>query len=172
MLNTTKLLLNEQIKFESVRVIDSNGTQHGIMPSEAAYRLALNENKDLVLVSPEANPPVCKIVDWGKHLYELKKRAKESKAKQTVIDTKEIQLRPTTDSHDIETKMNQVRKFLDKGKHVRFHMRFRGREASHAEIGMTMMNDILEKLGDSVNIDKKPVLNGKNIIMIVSPQTK
>lgn len=171
-MNTPTPLLNEQIKFESVRVIDSDGTQHGIMPSDSAYRLARTENKDLVLVSPEANPPVCKIIDWGKHLYELKKRAKVSKAKQTVVDIKEIQLRPTTDTHDIETKMNQVRKFLDKGKHVRFHMRFRGREATHAEIGMNMMNNILETLGDSVNIEKKPVLNGKNIIMIVSPQTK
>lgn len=171
-MNTHKTLLNEQIDLHSVRVVDGDGEQHGIMTSKSAFDLAQTKGLDLVLISPEANPPVCKIINWGKYQFEMKKRAKESKAKQTVVATKEVQLRPNIDVHDLETKLNKAKKFLEKGKHVRFHMRFRGREASHAEIGMTMMNNILETLGDSVVIEKQPVLNGKNIIMLVAPTTK
>ena len=145
-MNTHKNLLNEDIKLHSVRVVDGNGEQHGIMTSDAAYSLAQSKSMDLVLISPEAKPPVCKIIDWGRHQYDMKKRAKESKSKQTVIDTKEVQLRPTTDVHDLETKMNKAKKFLEKGKHVRFHMRFRGREASHSEIGMEVMNNARRRM--------------------------
>lgn len=171
-MNNNTTLLNEQINLHLIRLVSDDGEQDGIMTSSAAYTIAQSKGLDLVLISPEAIPPVCKVLNWGKHLFDLKKRQKESKSKQTVVDTKEVQLRPTTDVHDLETKMNKAKKFLEKGKHVRFHMRFRGREASHAEIGMEMMNGILETLGDTVVIDKKPILKGKNIIMLVAPATK
>jgi len=171
-LNTQKTLLNEDIVLHSVRVVDHDGEQQGIMTSAAAFELAQGQGLDLVLISSEATPPVCKIIDWGKYQFENKKRAKESKAKQTVVDTKEVQFRPTIDIHDLETKMNKARKFLERGKHVKFVMRFRGRETTHSEIGMDIMKNILESLGDSVVIEKPPLLNGRNIIMLVSPMNK
>lgn len=171
-MNPKAPLLNRQINLSSVRVVDAKGTQHGIMSSDSAYNLAQTENLDLVLITPNASPPVCKIIDWGKHQFNMKKRAKESKAKQTVIDIKEIQLRPTTDTHDLQTKIKHAIKFISKGKHVRFQMRFRGRETSHSDIGMKIMKNILETLGDSIIIEKHPVLNGRNITMLVSPRTK
>ena len=169
MLKSDETLLNEQIKYSSIRVSDSEGNQLGIMSSRDAYSIALRRNLDLVLVAPNANPPVCKIIDWGKHLFELKKKKKAAKSKQTVIETKEIQLRPTTDKHDIETKLRHAQKFIEKGKHVRFNMRFRGRENTHVEIGMKVMNNIIERFGDSVTIEKQPVKNGNSLTMVFSP---
>lgn len=172
LLNKHQPLLNEQINITAVRVVGDDGTQHGIMSSKEAQNLATSKNVDLVLIVPDSNPPVCKIIDWGKHQFAQKKRAKESKNKQTTIDVKEIQLRPAIDPHDLETKLNRVRKFLAKGKHVRFSMRFRGRENSHTEIGMNLMKDVLKTLGDGVIVEKPPVLSGNTIIMIVTPLNK
>lgn len=171
-MTTPPILLNEQINLPSVRVIDEDGTQYGVMPSKEAQKIASNKNVDLVLIAPQSTPPVCKVIDWGRHLFAQKKKAKESKGKQTVVEVKEIQLRPTIDAHDLETKLNHVKKFLGKGKHVRFSMRFRGRENSHSEIGMALMKEVLKTLEKEVKVEKPPILNGNTIIMIVSPQTK
>lgn len=165
-------LLNEQINIASVRVIDEDGTQYGIMPSSEAQKIASRKNVDLVLVAPDSKPPVCKVIDWGKHQFSQKKKIKEAKEKQAVIEVKEIQLRPTIDPHDLETKLNKVRKFISKGKHVRFSMRFRGRENSHPEIGMKLMREVLTTLENDVIVEKQPVLNGNTIIMVVTPSTK
>lgn len=164
----TEILRNEKINIVSIRVTDVDGSPLGIMPSREAYNIALDKNLDLVMVAPNALPPVCKIMDWGKHLFELKKKEKISKAKQSAIVTKEIQLRPTTDVHDIETKLRNAKKFLEKGNYVRFNMRFRGRENTHAEIGMAIMNDIIEQLGDAITIEKKPIKTDNNLSMIIS----
>ena len=165
----TAVLVNDQIDVSHVRVV-AEGDQLGIMRTNDALREARRQSLDLVLVAPNANPPVAKIIDWGKHQYEASKRAKAAKAKQTKIEVKEIQLRPVTDNHDLDVKMKRARKFLSEGKKVRFHMKFRGREASHAEIGMEMMKDILESL-DDIQIEKHPVLNGMNIVMVVAPES-
>lgn len=141
---TQQTLLNEQINLISVRVIDEDGTQYGIMSSKEAQEIAIKRDLDLVLIAPTSKPPVCKVIDWGKHQFDQKKRAKEAKGKQSVIEVKEIQVRPTIDPHDLETKLRNARKFLDKGKHVRFSMRFRGRENSHSEIGMNLMKEVLK----------------------------
>ncbi len=168
-MKTNETLRNKQIDIASVRVTDNEGIQLGIMSSKEAYNIALGRNLDLVLIAPDASPPVCKIIDWGKHLFEQKKKEKQSKSKQTVVETKEIQLRPNTDSHDIETKLKNARKFFEKGKRVRFNMRFRGRENTHAEIGMNMMNEIIETFGDKVIVEKKPIKTDNNLSMILAP---
>lgn len=167
MSNEDQTLVNNQIKLSEVRVIDDNG-QIGVMDSREAYEIARGRKLDLVLVAPTANPPVCKIIDWGKYQYQSKKKAKAAKAKQTVIEVKEIQLRPVTDTHDLEIKLRRAQKFLNEGKKVKFHMKFRGREASHSEIGMQIMLDIPENLIDCV-IEKTPSLQGLNIFMVVAP---
>ncbi len=162
-------LVNDRIEFEHVRVIDADGTQLGIMLTSDAIRKAKFQKLDLVLIAEKATPPVCKIVDRGKELYKAKKKANAAKKNQTVVETKEIQLRPVTDKHDLETKLRRAQGFLDKGKRVRFHMKFRGRERTHSEIGMDMINDILDTL-ENITVEKAPVLNGPNILMIVAPE--
>jgi len=166
---TDKQLINDRIHFEQVRVIDSDGTQLGIMKTQDALRNAKFQKLDLILVSERANPPVCKIVDHGKEMYKAKKKANAAKKKQTVVETKEIQLRPVTDKHDLETKLKRAQGFIDKGKRVRFHMKFRGRERTHSHLGMDMMNDILNTM-KNITVEKEPVLNGPNILMIVAPE--
>ena len=161
-------LVNDRIHFEQVRVIDSDGTQLGIMKTYDAIRQAKSQKLDLVLVAERANPPVCKIVDHGKEMYKAKKKANAAKKKQTVVETKEIQLRPVTDKHDLETKLKRAQGFIDKGKRVRFHMKFRGRERTHSHLGMEMMEDILVTL-ENITVEKQPVLSGPNILMIVDP---
>ena len=162
-------LVNDRIHFEQVRVIDSDETQLGIMNTRDALREAKLQKLDLVLVAERANPPVCKIVDHGKEMYKAKKKANAAKKKQTVVETKEIQLRPVTDKHDLETKLKRAQGFIDKGKRVRFHMKFRGRERTHSHLGMEMMENILETL-ENITVEKQPVLNGPNILMIVAPE--
>jgi len=164
-----KQLVNDRIHFEQVRVIDSDGSQLGIMKTQDALRKAKFQKLDLILVAERANPPVCKIVDHGKEMYKAKKKANAAKKRQTVVETKEIQLRPVTDKHDLETKLKRAQGFIDKGKRVRFHMKFRGRERTHSEIGMDMMNGILDTM-ENITIEKHPVVNGANILMIVAPE--
>ena len=166
---TDKQLINDRIHFEQVRVIDSDGTQLGIMKTQDALRTARLQKLDLILVAEKANPPVCKIADHGKEMYKAKKKANAAKKKQTVVETKEIQLRPVTDKHDLETKLKRAQGFIDKGKRVRFHMKFRGRERTHSHLGMEMMENILSTL-ENITVEKQPALNGPNILMIVAPE--
>ncbi len=169
MTNKNVQLINDRIQFVQVRVIDSDGTQLGIMNTQDALRRAKSQKLDLVLVAEQAKPPVCRIFDHGKELYKAKKKANAAKKKQTVVETKEIQLRPVTDKHDLETKLKRAQGFIDKGKRVRFHMKFRGRERTHSHLGMDMMNDILGVL-ENITVEKEPALNGPNILMIVAPE--
>lgn len=162
-----KIRVNTNITAHKIRVINSDGTQKGIMDLNNALLLAKNQNLDLVEIAPMATPPVCKIIDWGKEIYRKKKIAKTAKAKQHVIHIKELQLRPVTDSHDIGIKLNRANEFLEKGYKVKFSMRFRGREISHTEVGMKIMQDILETL-INITIEKQPILIGNQIQMIVS----
>ena len=164
-------LVNGQINLAEVRVIDDQGTQLGVMNSNRAQDIAQSKKLDLVLVAPNAKPPVCKIINWGKYQYQAKKKAKAIKANQTVIEVKEIQLRPVTDQHDLETKIRQAQKFIDQGKKVKFHMKFKGREAAHSEIGMDIMINIPTQI-ENCEVEKSPVLQGLNIFMILSPENK
>lgn len=162
------MISNEEIDVPQVRLIGEAGEQIGIISTREALQRAKNLSLDLVLVSPAANPPVAKIMDQGRAAYEAKKKAKAAKANQTIVQTKEIQLRPVTDVGDLHRKINDARKFLEKGNKVKFFMKFRGRERSHADIGMGIMQEIIQSLGESANIEKPPVMNGNSIIMIVS----
>ena len=161
--------INEEIRDKELRVIGADGSQLGIMTSSGALALAEEKDLDLVKIAPNAVPPVCKIMDYGKYCFEKQKREKEAKKKQQTVELKEIQISYRIDTHDYETKLNQARKFLSSGNKVRVVMKFRGREMSH----MAMGRDILEKfLADTHEVgscDKKPVLEGRFMSMVINP---
>ncbi len=167
-MNTIVTLLNDDIKVPNVRLIDEEGAQVGIVGIQDALFKARKAEKDLVLVAPDANPPVCKILDWGKELYRIKKAAKISKANSTKVEVKEIQLRPVIDNHDLEIKINRAKKFLSEGKKVRFSMRLRGREMAHKELGMEKMTQVVGML-ENVEMEKEPSFTGNLILMVANP---
>ena len=140
-----------------------------MMSSDKALQLAYNQGSDLVLMSAQANPPVCKIMDFGKYRFEREKREKEAKKKQQTIELKEIQLSPRIDTHDFETKAKQACKFLTSGNKVRVVMKFRGREMSHMTIGRDILEKFLEDTKEVGSCDKKPVLDGRFMSMVISP---
>ena len=160
--------MNQDIKSSRLRVVSQNGEQLGILETREALNMARDQGLDLIVVSGKSDPPVAKIQDYGKLLYEQKKKEKAAKANRTVIVTKEIQLRPVTDSGDMERKINDAKRFLEKNNKVKFIMKFRGRERSHYQRGMEIMNEILHQLGDEIVMETKPTMNGNNITMIVS----
>ena len=144
----------------------------GIMSSEAALQMAYDKSLDLVMMSPDANPPVCKIMDYGKYRFEKDKREKEAKKKQQVIEIKEIQLSCRIDTHDYETKMKRGRKFLEQGNKVKVVLVFHGREMSHQQLGKDMIDRFIADVADLGTTDKKPVLNGKLLSVVISPVKK
>ena len=153
-------------------MIGTDGTMLGIMSSEQALAMAYDKSLDLVMMSPDANPPVCKIMDYGKYRFEKDKREKEAKKKQQVIETKEIQLSCRIDVHDYETKMKRGRKFLEQGNKVKVVLVFHGREMSHQQLGKDMIDRFIADVADLGTTDKKPVLNGKLLSVVVSPVKK
>ena len=165
-----ELLINEQIKDKEVRVVGENGEQLGIMSSEQAFKLALEQDCDLVKIAPNANPPVVKIMDYGKYKFEQTKREKEAKKKQQTVTLKEMRLSATIDQHDLAIKAKNVTKFLKNGDKVKISIRFRGRQLSHTDQGKMVMNKFLELLGDDANIDKNAQMDGRNMFMILSPK--
>ena len=141
----------------------------GIMSSDQALQMAYDKSLDLVMMSPDATPPVCKIMDYGKYRFEKDKREKEAKKKQQVIETKEIQLSCRIDTHDFETKANHARRFLSDGNKVRVVMKFKGREMSHMSIGKEILEKFEAACSDIGTVDKKPVLDGRFMSMVISP---
>lgn len=162
-------LINEAIEAREVRVVNAEGQPLGIMSSREALKLAYEKDLDLVLIAPQAQPPVCKIMDYGKFCFEKQKREKEAKKKQQTVELKEIQLSCRIDTHDYETKLNQARKFLASGNKVRVVMRFRGREMSHMSIGRDLLDKFLADTQDVGVCDKKPVLDGRFMSMVINP---
>jgi len=154
----------------SVRVIDMEGQQLGVISLTEALAEAAKAGLDLVEVSPTAEPPVCRIMDYGKFRYQQSKKVQVSKKSQTVIQVKEIRLRPKTEEHDLEVKIKHVRKFLEQHNKVKISMMFRGREIAYTDIGRKIMEDIKNTLVDGCVIDQQPKLEGRNMIMIVSPK--
>ena len=140
------------------------------MSSQNALALAAERNLDLVKIAPQAQPPVCKIIDYGKYRFEVAKREKEAKKKQKVVEIKEIRLSLNIDKHDFETKANQARKFIAEGNKVKASIRFRGREMGHPEIGLETMNKFSEILSDVANVEKPAKLEGRNMLMFLSPK--
>lgn len=165
-------ILNEQIRSKEVRLISETGEQLGIIATSEALSRAQDVNLDLVLVSPNGDIPVAKIIDYGKFKYEQQKKLKEAKSKQVKVSIKEIRVSPTIDNHDYETKINNAKKFLSKGDKVQFTLRFRGRMITHQEFGREIMKRVIVDLGDSVNVDVAPKMDGRRMFLIVSPVKK
>ena len=160
---------NERIRALDVQVIGSDGGNLGTMPLNKAIELAKQEGLDLIEISPNANPPVCKIMDMGKYKYDLQKKANLAKKKQKVISLKELKLRPGTEIHDYNFKLKNAKKFLTKGDKVKFTVRFKGREMQHIQLGKDLMNRIIEDTKELGKIETHPKFEGKQMIMIIQP---
>ncbi len=149
--------------------MDAEGNQLGILPTREALRLAEERQQDLVEVAPQAKPPVCRIMDYGKYKYEQSKREKEAKKKQRVITVKEVKLRPNIEDHDFHVKIKNALRFLKAGDKVKVTIMFRGREIVHPKNGQALLNKVAQEIGDLATIEKKPKLEGKNMFMILAP---
>ncbi|MCC2231585.1 translation initiation factor IF-3 [Hominifimenecus microfluidus] len=161
-------MINGKIGDREIRLIGSQGEQIGVMNSKEALRMAREEELDLVLIAPNANPPVCKIIDYGKYRYEMARKEKEAKKKQKVIEIKEVRLSPNIDENDVNTKAKAARKFLEKGDKVKVSLRFRGREMSHMNQSRHILDDFAEKLSDIAVIDKPAKVEGRSLVMFLS----
>ena len=162
-----ELQINEEIRDKEVRLIDENGNQQGVVHSDVALRMA----EDLVKIAPQATPPVCKIMDYGKYKFEQGKREKEAKKNQKVIDIKEIRLSATIDTHDMEVKAKATEKFLKNGDKVKVSIRFRGRQIKHGDLGLDVMDTFYDMVKDSAAIDRPAKQEGRNMFMILTPKT-
>ena len=160
---------NERIKALDVQVIGSEGNNLGVMQLKEAIQLAKDEGLDLIEISPNANPPVCKIMDMGKYKYDLQKKANQAKKKQKVVSLKEIKLRPGTEIHDYNFKIKNAKKFITKGDKVKFTVKFKGREMQHVELGKDLMNRIIEDTKDIGKVETHPKFEGRQMIMIIQP---
>lgn len=169
---SNELMINEQIRDKEIRLIGSEGEQLGIMSSRDALKLAEEAGLDLVKIAPNAKPPVCKIVDYGKYRYEQIRREKEAKKKQKVIEIKEIRLSPNIDTNDLNTKINAAGKFLAKGDKVKVTLRFRGREMAHMANSKHILDDFAESLAEISNVEKAPKVEGRSMTMFLAPQSK
>jgi len=160
---------NQRINSQEVQVITSSGENLGIMSTSKAISIAKEEGLDLIEIAPNANPPVCKIIDMGKFKYEAQKKANKAKKKQKKIELKEIKLRPVTEVHDYNFKLKNAQKFLSKGDKVKFTIRFKGRELMHSNLGNDLMNRILEDIKSVGKVEMSPKLDGKQMIMVIQP---
>ena len=161
-------MINEQIRDKEVRLIGPDGAQLGIVSSREAFAKAQEAGLDLVKIAPQAKPPVCKIIDYGKYRYELSRKEKEAKKKQKTIDIKEVRLSPNIDTNDLKTKVNAARKFLSKGDRVKVTLRFRGREMAHMSSSKHVLDDFAELLADTAVVEKPAKLEGRNMSMVLT----
>ena len=161
--------INEQIRIPKVRVIDADGEMLGVMNTRAAIERAQEAGLDLVEISPGAEPPVCKIMDYGKFRYQQQKKKAEARKKQKIIEIKELKLRPGIETHDLDVKMKAALRFLDEGDKVKFTLRFRGREMAHKELGLKVFLRVKEILDGKIRVDQEPKFEGNQVIMMVSP---
>jgi len=165
-------LLNEEIRSNNVRLVGADGGQRGIVSRDEALAEARASGLDLVLVAPEAEPPVCKVMDYGKHLFELKKTRAAQRKKQKQIQVKEMKFRPGTEEGDYQVKLRNLRRFLEEGDKAKVSLRFRGREVVHPEIGMTLMNRIADDLDELGQIEAEPKFEGRQVVMVLSPRKR
>ena len=164
-------MINEEIRDPEVRLIDENGEKLGVMTSEQALRMAEERDMDLVKIAPQATPPVCKLMDYSKYKFEQSKREKEQKKNQTTIDVKEVRLSPTIDRHDLEVKARACVKFLQNGDKVKVSIRFRGRQVTHGDIGLDVMDSFYELVSEHAAIDRPAKQEGRNMFMILMPKS-
>lgn len=161
---------NDEIRAREVQLIDQNGTNHGVVDFNTAYRMAQDAGLDLVEISPNTTPPVCKILDVGKYKYQAQKKAAEARKKQKIVEVKEIKVRPNIDDHDYSVKMRAMRSFLEEGDKVKVTLRFRGREMAHQEIGLQVLQRVQAEIGDAAKVEQAPKLEGRQMIMVLAPK--
>lgn len=162
-------LVNERIRANPIRLVGADGEMVGVVKLEEGLRMARSAGLDLVEVSPNAEPPVCKILDYGKYKYEAQKKANEARKKQKTFTIKEIKLRPAIDPHDFGIKMKSMHKFLDAGDKVKVTLRFRGREMAHQDLGMAVLNKVKEEIADKARVENEPKMEGRQAVMVVAP---
>ena len=162
------LMINEQIRDREIRLIGSNGEQLGIMSAREAMKLAEEAELDLVKIAPNAKPPVCKIIDYGKYRYELARKEKEAKKKQKTVEVKEIRLSPNIDTNDLNTKVNAAKKFISKGNKVKITLRFRGREMAHIAQSKHILDDFAKEVEEVAVVEKAPKQEGRSISMVLA----
>ncbi len=162
--------MNERIRAKEVRVIDEEGKQLGIMPPLEALKTARSQGLDLVEVAPTANPPVCRVINYGKYLYQLNKRQHEARKHQKSIELKEVRFHPRTSEHDFQVKRNHILKFLQEGDKVKATIRFRGREMAHRDLGMRMMQRLFQEVAEVGQVEARPRQEGPNLIAILAPK--
>ena len=166
-------MINEQIRDREVRLIGPDGAQLGIVSAREAMAKAQEAGLDLVKIAPQAKPPVCKIIDYGKYRYELARKEKEARKKQKTIDVKEVRLSPNIDTNDLNTKIGSARKFIEKGNKVKVTLRFRGREMAHQQIGMEVLNRVKDDLQELAVVESFPTkIEGRQMIMVLAPKKK
>ena len=161
-------MINEQIRDREVRLIGPDGEQIGVVSSREAQKIADEAGLDLVKIAPNAKPPVCKVIDYGKYRYDLARKEKDAKKKQKTVELKEIRLSPNIDTNDLNTKMNAARKFLTKGNKVKITLRFRGREMAHMNSSKHILDDLAEQLSDIAVVEKAPKIEGRSIGMVLA----
>ena len=165
-----QIRVNHRIRVPEVRVVDADGSNLGVLTTEQALRRAQELGLDLVEVNPKAMPPVCKILDFGKYKYEEKKKQREAKKKQTVVEVKEVKIRPKTDDHDLDVKVRAIRRFLESGNKVKVTCRFRGREITHPERASMQLTFILSKVEDLANVEQRPAMEARTMACLISPK--
>ena len=162
--------MNERIRSAEVRLIDQNGDNHGVVATSKALAMAEDADMDLVLISPNQEPPVAKILNYGKYKYELEKKAKEAKKKQHTVDVKEVKVRYKIDTHDYQVRIKNINKFIAQGNKVKIVVMLRGREMQHSNLEFDLANKFMEDLvGDTIAVEKKPQLEGRNVTLFLAP---
>ena len=169
-ISKNELMINEEIRDKEVRLIDTDGAQLGIVSAKDAQKLAYSKNLDLVKIAPQGVPPVCKIMDYGKYMFELAKKEKEARKNQKVISIKEVRVSPSIEDHDFEFKVKNAYKFLQDGDKVKVSVKFRGREMHYTSIGIGILDKFAEAVKDVGTVEKRPKLEGKSMIMILNPK--
>lgn len=167
-----ELRINKNIRVREVRLVDHNGEQRGIVPISEALSIAQENGLDLVEVAPQANPPACKILNYGKFKFDLEKRKREAKKNQKIVKLKEVRMQPKIEKHDLDFKTKHVKSFLEDGNKVKVTIRFRGRELAHTELGKVVLDKVLVLLEDGYNLDKRATMEGRTMSMILSPRVK
>mgnify|MGYP000866430351 CR=1 FL=1 len=162
--------VNNQIRIPKVRLIDETGENLGVVPTREAMMRAEDAGLDLVEISPNSDPPVCKILDFGRYKYESQKRANEARKKQKIIEIKEIKLRPNIDEHDYDVKMRAIERFLGEGDKVKVTMRFRGREMAHQELGLKVLERVRDMFNEAAKVEQIPKLEGRQMTMVMAPR--
>jgi translation initiation factor IF-3 len=162
--------INEEIRAREVQLIDQHGDNKGVVETRAAIELATEAGLDLVEISPNATPPVCKILDYGKYKYQAQKKAAEARKKQKVVEVKEIKLRPMIDDHDYDVKMRAMRRFFEEGDKVKVTLRFRGREMAHQELGIKLLDRVRDDLATLAKVESSPRFEGRQMVMVLAPR--